>query len=126
MKPKSKELIPLDKFIYKALYNKETGYYMKKNPFGLKGDFITAPNISILFSEMICIWIVYFWEKINFPKKINIIELGAGNGEMMLQIIKSSKNFSTFKKSCNFFIYEKSPYLKKIQKKNYKTVKLNG
>ena len=124
MKPKSKESIPLDKFIYKALYNKETGYYMKKNPFGLKGDFITAPNISILFSEMICIWIVYFWEKINFPKKINIIELGAGNGEMMLQIIKSSKNFSAFKKACNFFIYEKSPYLKKIQKKKLQNCKV--
>ena len=41
---------PLDKFIDKALYNNKTGYYMQKNPFGKKGDFITAPNISILFS----------------------------------------------------------------------------
>ena len=44
--------LPLDQFINHALYNKENGYYMKKNPFGKKGDYITSPNISILFSEM--------------------------------------------------------------------------
>ena len=125
MKIKTKELIPLDKFINRALYNKVSGYYMKKDPFGLKGDFITAPNISVLFSEMISIWIVAFWEKINYPKKINIVELVAGNGEMMNQIIKSSTQFPKFLKACNFFIYEKSPYLKKIQKKKLKSHKVN-
>ena len=45
--------ISLDKFIDFALYDKKKGYYMQKNPFGLKGDFITAPNISRMFSEMI-------------------------------------------------------------------------
>ena len=43
--------IPLDKFIELALYDKDTGYYMKKNPFGKEGDFITAPNITRLFSD---------------------------------------------------------------------------
>ena len=52
--------LPLDKFIEFALYDKDTGYYMKKNPFGVKGDFITAPNITRLFSEMIAIWVVTF------------------------------------------------------------------
>ena len=56
---------------------------MKKNPLGKNGDFITSPNISILFSEMIAVWTVAFWERLNFPKKINIIELGVGNGEMI-------------------------------------------
>ena len=49
--------ISLDKFIDFALYDKKEGYYMRKNPFGQKGDFITAPNISRMFSEMIAIWI---------------------------------------------------------------------
>ena len=44
----------MDKFINEALYNKRLGYYMKKNPFGEKGDYITSPNISILFSENKC------------------------------------------------------------------------
>ena len=69
MKLKIKKSISLDKFIDKSLYNKTSGYYIKKNPFGQKGDFITSPNISILFSEMIIIWIIALWEKLNKPKK---------------------------------------------------------
>ena len=65
MKHKKNNLLSLDKFINLALYNRKFGYYMNKNPFGKKGDFITAPNISILFSEMIAIWIVGFWENFN-------------------------------------------------------------
>ena len=120
MKVKIKKTISLDKFIDNALYDKSSGYYMKKNPFGKKGDFITAPNISILFSEMISIWIVALWEKLNKPKKINIVELGAGNGEMIFNIIKTFNQFSFFKNTCNFFIFEKSLYLKKIQKEKLK------
>ena len=125
MKIKNKKIISLDKFIDQSLYNKKSGYYMKKNPFGKKGDFVTSPNISILFSEMISVWIVALWEKLNKPKKINIIELGAGNGELMLNIIKTSNQFSFFKNSCNFFIFEKSIYLKKIQKKKLKNFNVN-
>ena len=72
--------LSLDKFINLSLYNKKFGYYMKKNPFGKKGDFITAPNISRLFSEMIAIWILSFWQSLGSPKKFNLVELGAGNG----------------------------------------------
>ena len=48
MKISNNKHIPFDKFIDIALYHKKTGYYMKKNPFGKDGDFITAPNISCL------------------------------------------------------------------------------
>jgi len=117
MKTNKNKYIPLDKFINKALYKKKSGYYMKNNPFGKGGDFITGPNISILFSEMIAIWCVSFWENLGCPKKINIIELGAGNGEMMFQMIKAFNNFNKFKISTKLFILEKSNLLKKIQKK---------
>ena len=116
----SKNYISLDKFINKALYNSKSGFYMKRNPFGRSGDFITSPNISILFSEMLSIWTVLFWENLKCPKKINLIELGAGNGQMLYDMINSLKNFSKFNDSCNFFILEKSPYLKKIQKQKLK------
>ena len=109
--------LPLDKFINLCLYNKKFGYYMKKNPFGKEGDFITAPNISRLFSEMLAIWIICFWQSLGSPKKFNLIELGAGNGEMMKDLIESFRNFPLFLKSCNLIIYEKSPSLIKIQKK---------
>ena len=117
MKIDKKKYIPLDKFIYRALYDKKIGYYMNNNPFGEKGDFITSPNISILFSEMIAIWCIAFWENLGCPKKINIVEMGAGNGEMMYQMIKVFKRFDKFLKSSKFFIFEKSQFLKKIQKK---------
>jgi len=117
MKINNKKYISLDKFIDKILYDKKNGYYMRKNPFGKKGDFITAPNISILFSEMLAIWCIAFWENLGCPKKINIIEMGAGNGEMMYQMIKVFKRFDKFLNSSKYFIFEKSHFLKKIQKK---------
>ncbi len=124
MKLKDNINLPLDKFINLSLYDKKQGYYIKKNPFGEKGDFITAPNISRLFSEMIAIWILSFWQSLGSPKKFNLIELGAGNGEMMKVIIDSFKNFPIFSKSCSIFIHEKSDTLIKIQKKNLKKNKI--
>ena len=95
---------------------------MKKNPFGKKGDFITAPNISRLFTEIIAIWIISFWKSLGSPKKFNLIELGAGNGEMMKVLSESFENFPDFLKSCNFVIHEKSPLLIKEQKKKLQKI----
>ena len=112
--------IPLDKFINYCLYDKKNGYYMNSNPFGITGDFTTGPNISRLFSEMVAIWTISFWESLGSPKKFNLVELGAGNGEMMKVMIESFKKFPFFIGKCNIFIYEKSPKLIKEQKKNIK------
>ena len=117
MKLKKNFNLSLDKFINFSLYNKKSGYYFKKNPFGINGDFITAPNISRLFSEMLAIWVIKFWQSLGSPKKFNLIELGAGNGEMMKVIIESFQNFPFLLDSCNFIVHEKSPLLIKIQKK---------
>ena len=89
---------------------------MKTNPFGKSGDFITAPNLSVMFSEMIAIWCYILKNKGDQKKKINIIELGAGNGEMTFQIINIFKKLQT---KASFYIVEKSDHLIKIQKKNY-------
>ena len=113
--------LPLDEFIEFALYDKEFGYYMKKNPFAKEGDFITAPNITRLFSEIIAIWAITFWKSIGSPKKFNLLELGAGNGEMMKVIITTLKNFPEFFKDCNFCIHEKSALLIKQQQQNLKS-----
>ena len=124
MKNKNDKLFTLDKFIEESLYNKKYGYYMKKNPFGKRGDFITAPNISILFSEMIAIWIISFWEKLNCPKKFNLIELGAGNGEMMRVLVRTFTKFPKFQNSCKINILEKSKLLQQTQKTNIKDSKI--
>ena len=75
---------------------------------------------------MIAIWIISFWESLKCPKKFNLIELGAGNGEMMVHIVKTFERFPLFKDCCKINIFEKSVYLKKIQKKNSKKKILNG
>ena len=121
---KNKNLLTLDKFIEESLYNKKYGYYMKKNPFGERGDFITAPNISVLFSEMIALWVISFWEKLGCPKKFNLIELGAGNGEMMSVLVNTFDKFPQFKNSCKINILEKSELLRKLQKTNIKNKKI--
>ena len=109
---------PVDKFIDHILYNKKFGYYFKKEPFGNKGDYITSPLISDLFSEMIAIWIIDTWQKIGSPKNFNIIELGPGNGALMHILNETFKNFPKFYSSVKICLFEKSERLKKIQKKN--------
>ena len=113
--------LPLDQFINLALYDKDKGYYMKKNPFGEDGDFITAPNITRLFSEIIAIWTITFWKSIGSPKKFNLLELGAGNGEMMKVIDETLMNFPECYNACSFVIHEKSDFLINEQKKKFKT-----
>ena len=121
---KNSNLFSLDKFIEESLYNKKFGYYIKRNPFGKNGDFITAPNISILFSEMIALWVISFWEKLNHPKEFNLIELGAGNGEMMRVLVNTFNKFPQFQKSCKINILEKSKLLQQIQRANTKGHKI--
>ena len=120
MKIKKNTVLTIDQYINEALYNNKFGFYMKNNPFGKNGDYITSPNISILFSEMIAIWIISFWENLKYPKKFNLIELGGGNGEMMKQILNTFENFPFFQNCCKIHILEKSTYLKNIQKQNLK------
>ena len=107
----------LDLFLEKIMYDKNIGYYQKKNPFGIKGDYITAPNISNIFCEMIAIWVVSFWENLNKPKNLSFVELGPGNGDFCLVLLKSLKNFPETFNYINIMIYEKSERLKKIQNK---------
>ena len=124
MKTNNTSSLPLDKFIELALYDKNCGFYMKKNPFGKEGDFITAPNITRLFSEIIAIWVITFWKSIGSPKHFNLLELGAGNGKMMKVIAETLKNFPDCFNSCNFMIHEKSIFLINLQKKNLNNKKI--
>jgi len=118
---KAKKSIPLDQFINISLYDKKFGYYMKKNPFGKKGDFITSPSISNLFGEMLAVWCVAFWEYIGKPKKILLVELGPGDGTLCKDLLKTFKQFENFYNSLEINLLEISDKLKTIQK-----VKINN
>ncbi len=121
---KKNKLIPIDEFIEKALYKPDIGYYTKKIPFGKRGDFITAPTISNLFSEIISIWVISTWEKLGKPKNFNFVELGPGDGSFAKVFINTIKKFTLFNKSTNIFLYEKSGLLKSVQKKKLKGSKV--
>ena len=118
---KEKKSIPLDQFINISLYDKKFGYYMKKNPFGKDGDFITSPLISNLFGEMLAIWCVAFWEHVGKPKKILLVELGPGDGSLCRDLLKTFKQFKNFYNSLEINLLEISDKLKTIQK-----VKINN
>jgi len=113
---KQKKSIPLDQFIDISLYDKKFGYYMKKNPFGKKGDFITAPLISNLFAEMIAVWCVAFWENIGKPRKILLVELGPGDGSLCKDLLVAFRKFEKFYDSLEINLLEISNKLKAIQK----------
>ena len=89
--------------------------------FGDKGDYVTSPKISSLFSEMIAIWIISSWESFGKPNKLSIVELGPGDGSLINTLLKSFKKFPEFNSAKEIFLYEISGYLKKIQKRNIST-----
>jgi len=113
---KEKKSIPLNQFIDISLYNKKFGYYMKNNPFGKKGDFITSPMISNLFAEMLAIWCVAFWENKGRPNKFLLVELGPGDGSLCKDLLKTFKQFKNFYNALEINLLEISNKLKKIQK----------
>ena len=115
---KKNKTLPIDEFFKNVLYDKKFGYYNSKFPLGYKGDFITSPKISSLFSEMIAIWIISTWEMFGKPKNFNIIELGPGDGSLTNILLRSFKKFPEFNSIKKIFLYEESIFLKKIQKKN--------
>ena len=65
--------LSVDKFFNRVLFDKKIGYYSSNHPFGKKGDFITSPGISNLFSEIIGIWIITVWHSFNKPKIFNLV-----------------------------------------------------
>ena len=102
-------------FMEEALSNPEYGYYMKRDPFGLFGDFITAPEISQVFGEIIGVWLAHCWQQIGSPQEIAIVELGAGRGTLMADILRSTKKIKGFHDAISIHLVEISPVLKQKQ-----------
>ncbi len=114
---KNSKILPVDKFFKNVLYDKKFGYYTSRIPFGKTGDFVTAPKISNIFSEIIAIWIVTCWELFGKPRSFNIVELGPGDGSLSSVLVESFKKFPEFNSIKKLFLYEESKYLEKFQKK---------
>ena len=116
--------LPVDKFIENVLYNKKVGYYTSKTPFGKTGDFLTAPGVSNLFSEIVGIWLISTWNCFGRPKKFNVVELGPGDGSLTKILLRTFQQFPTFYNATNIYLYERSDLLKKLQKKKINNQKV--
>ncbi len=114
---KQSKFLPVDKFFKNVLYDKKFGYYNSQIPFGKNGDFVTAPKITNIFSEIIAIWIIACWESFGKPKNFNIVELGPGDGSLTNILLRSFKQFPEFNSIKKIYLFEESNYLKKIQKR---------
>ncbi len=115
---KNNSYITIDQMMQEALTAHIDSYYKKPNILGLKGDFITSPEISQLFGEMIGLWAIEQWQKLSCPKKLNLVELGPGRGLLMRDLLRTAKLVPAFYHSININLIEINPYLITEQKNN--------
>lgn len=109
--------ISLYDFMKHSLQTSQLGYYSAKTDIvGKKGDFITAPEISQLFGEIIGIWCLNMWELNGRPSPFNLIELGPGKGTLMADILRSTKNAAGFHEALSVCLVEISSTLRDLQK----------
>lgn len=97
-----------------ALGHPEHGYYTTRDPFGVRGDFITAPEISQIFGEMIGIWCVATWKQLG-GGPISLVELGPGRGTLMADLLRATKSTPEFHDSVTIHMVETSPTLANVQ-----------
>jgi NADH dehydrogenase [ubiquinone] 1 alpha subcomplex assembly factor 7 len=98
-----------------CLADREFGYYIRRDPFGARGDFITAPEVSQIFGELIGIWAVAVWEMMGSPVPFVLTELGPGRGTMMADMLRAAKIKPAFRTAANIHLVEISPKLREMQ-----------
>jgi NADH dehydrogenase [ubiquinone] 1 alpha subcomplex assembly factor 7 len=113
--------MPIDRYMGLCLGHPVHGYYMKRDPFGEQGDFMTAPEISQIFGELIGVWCAATWNAMGKPAQFNLVELGPGRGTLMADILKAAKIMPGFRDAARIHLVEMSPILRKIQKEKLGT-----
>ncbi|HEX3954632.1 MAG TPA: SAM-dependent methyltransferase [Stellaceae bacterium] len=102
-------------FMAMALHDPESGYYVRRAPIGRGGDFITAPEISQVFGELIGLWSADFWQRIGQPDRIVLAELGPGRGTLMSDLLRAARAAPAFHRAIELFLMEASPVLRAEQ-----------
>lgn len=102
-------------FMAEALGHPEHGYYKKQDPLGRGGDFITAPEISQMFGELIGLWAAVTWQQMGSPAKFNLVELGPGRGTLMSDALRAVRNVPGFCDAATIRFVETSPVLRMHQ-----------
>ncbi|WOL02986.1 NADH dehydrogenase [Canna indica] len=107
--------ISVAEYMEEVLTNPQSGFYINRDVFGAGGDFITSPDVSQMFGEMVGVWTMCLWEQMGQPGNVNLVELGPGRGTLMADLLRGSSKFSNFSKSLNIHMVECSPALQKVQ-----------
>src|SRR3954452_12141802 len=98
-----------------ALHDPASGYYATRDPFGAAGDFVTAPEISQIFGELIGACLIDFWQRIGQPDPVILAELGPGRGTLMADLLGASRAAPEFRRALRLFLVEASPVLRREQ-----------
>ncbi|MBY0281062.1 MAG: SAM-dependent methyltransferase [Alphaproteobacteria bacterium] len=104
------------RFMELALYHPLYGYYKSQTALGKQADYITAPELSQAFGELLALWMIDLWQRLGKPSVVQVIELGPGRGTMMQDILRMARKFPEFYKGIAVYLLETSPILKGIQK----------
>jgi len=91
------------------------GYYPTRDPLGADGDFITAPEISQMFGEVLGLWCVQSWIDLGRPETLHLIEYGPGRGIMMSDMLRSASLDPEFKAAVHVWLIEASAALEAVQ-----------
>ena len=117
---KTKEEITVADFMKTAMYHDIEGYYITQNPLGINGDFITAPEISQLFGEMIGVYSANAWFNLGKPDKFNLIELGPGKATLIQDLLRATKHVEGFHQAMQIHLVDTNKYLVEVQKEALK------
>lgn len=109
--------MPIDRYMSLCLGHPLHGYYITRDPLGDRGDFITAPEVSQVFGELIGIWAVGVWGAMGQPDSFNLVELGPGRGTLMADILRTvGKAAPGFAAAAQVHLVETSPALRAKQR----------
>lgn len=107
--------IPVSQFMMLALHDPEHGVYASRNAIGREGDFITAPEISQMFGELIGLWLLDSWRGQGKPERILLAELGPGRGTLMKDVLRAARLDPQFLAALDVVLIEASAPLREIQ-----------
>ncbi|MDO8839952.1 MAG: SAM-dependent methyltransferase [Parvibaculum sp.] len=109
--------IPLSHYMAIALGHPEHGYYMTRDPLGPRGDFVTAPEVSQMFGELVGLWLADAWVAQAAPASFVLAELGPGRGTLMADALRAMRAVPGMTEAAEVHFVETSPVLRQAQKK---------